>query len=351
MIQTIPKKTMTDMEIYSLKPLYNGKNSIVRQLSPNEVLKIISENILRVSKGISNTSKSIIERNVLYANRYEFPEVFYTPTGAVYTESGFVGYTQEYFKGQNIIDYYESLFPENGTYTFDGLLEPYIKLNDALKNTPMIVCPDIATSGNVLVDENDYVAITDYAGLQIGKRPSTDISCQLISQHKIIQDQVQDNLEFSKYMNKDLFTKELDKRSLLIMFLRDIFNIDLPRLELEANIYPFELRKRKLLELKVRMQMLAVHMSGANKETIESINKRHKEELIAIKKQHKDIDYEYFMFILNLMGIKDDSNLMEAILNMSDEDRENLWLDNIIDELESKYIIEKNDKVRILIKK
>ncbi len=351
MISSIPKQMISEMDIYGMKPIYNGKNGIVRKYSETEVLKIISEKILRISESVSQTSKSIIERNILQANRYNIPEEFYIPTSAVYTENGFVGYTQEYFRGNNIIDHYNSLFPVVGTYTLNGILEPYKKLNSALKRTPMIVCPDIATSGNVLVDDYDYIAITDYAGLQIGRRPSTDISCQLISQYKTIQEQVQDNLEYTKYMDKDLFTKELDKRSLLIMLLRDILNVDLPRLELVANIAPFDLRKRKLLEIKLKLQIIAVQLSNLEKEAKEIINKRQTEELEAIKKQHRKIDYDYFISVLNLMGIENNTHLMNAILNMSDEEKENSWIDNILDELESDYILENKGRVRRLIKK
>ena len=352
MQQIIAKRIIREEDLDNYRLLYKGKNGEVRKLSKEEVLKIISDIILEISFNISPYSRSIIERNVLYSHKYSYPEEFYLPTSAVYTEKGFIGYTQEYFNGVDIIDYYRDLLRAKGTYTFNGILEPYKKLNEALKDATHTVCPDLASGGNILVDYYDNIAITDFAGLQIGGRPSTDISCFIISSHAGIQDQVQEDMECTKYMKRDLFTKELDKRTLLVMMLRDVLNLDIPSLELSERVFPFELKKRALLKLKLRTQILSAYFSkGYDKDEKEAIAKKNKKELQILGRQSNRTDYDSFKRVLNMTGIEDNTYLMNAILRMSSDSIENAWLDNIIDELESNYILENEGRVRRLIKK
>ena len=83
----------------------------------------------------------------------------------------------------------------------------YKDIEDVVKEAENIVFPDLCTLTNLMVTDKGFIRFIDYDGMQVGGRKSACISTMLGEQTQYFND---------KYLDGDVYTKELDKKSLIM---------------------------------------------------------------------------------------------------------------------------------------
>lgn len=191
--------------------------SKILRLEDGRLAKIISPFIIMmyIRAGAS------LERKVMDADSIVGMDELYKPTSALYSCNSFVGYTMMENKGIDFNSHDERL-----TLMERADLYRYANIHSQLENIvrkghrqeKKIVFPDIATCDNIYIDENDRISLIDYDGLQVGDNITVSYSTNLGPDYKY---------EVTKYKSKNLYTEELDKTSLMILYFLDAFNVDL----------------------------------------------------------------------------------------------------------------------------
>lgn len=149
-----------------------------------------------------------VEDKVLNAGKFVNNSSIIVPNCAVYDDGFFIGYTMPMVFGKSIYDIdYTDIF--------------YNNLEDIIKCSYNVVFPDLLTNGNILVDDSD-IHLIDFDGLQISDFTSPVI-CSSLGNKRYYKN--------TKYMNGNLFTKELDIKSLYYLFFDFRFDIGLWNLD------------------------------------------------------------------------------------------------------------------------
>jgi len=205
---------LKNMNLNNMKEISVSDTACTYRLSNGSVLKIFNPDLLVVGKLIDVD----FERKILEAKPIKTAPEIVIPTSAVYFEKNFVGYTMPMVKGR---DYNE--MDSNLALSERVDLERYAKIHNKLesiiKRTPDMVFPDLCTCDNIFIDENGKIKLIDYDGIQVGKHKTVSLSTSLGSVENYYND---------KYMKElGLFTKELDKKSLIVLFFLSAFNVDL----------------------------------------------------------------------------------------------------------------------------
>lgn len=103
-----------------------------------------------------------------------------------------------------------------------GYAKRHMQLENIVKKgheeNKVIVFPDLCTFDNVFINEKEQLSLIDYEGLQVGEHISVNISTNLGNQENYIH---------RKYLKNDLFTPEIDKTGLIIMYFLAAFHVDL----------------------------------------------------------------------------------------------------------------------------
>lgn len=212
------KTTINSLNLKGAKTLANTGISRVILLSNGFVLKLFDPMILNLFK----LSGDDIEAKILDAKPIAGSPEILTPTSAVYSENGlFVGYIMPRAKGINYNERDDKLTIKQredlATYA-----RIHSKLEQILIKNPNIVFPDICTCENIFISDKEQIQLIDYDGLQVGKYRTSSLSTSVGT--------INEYVDNSKYMTKDnLFTKELDKKSSIILYFLSAFNIDLGR--------------------------------------------------------------------------------------------------------------------------
>lgn len=119
-----------------------------------------------------------------------------------------IGYTMPKIKGDtidNVLSKITSL--ELYSKIFEILIDNVIALNEE-----GIILPDLANTSNILISKNlEKIHFIDYDGMQVQDSPSFVMSGLLNHKNNPM-------LNDRKYRKNDLFTKNLDKLSLLLIF-------------------------------------------------------------------------------------------------------------------------------------
>ena len=181
----------------------------------NQVLKVFQPKFLYFLKSIGIN----MEEKILLSEKLNISPEIIKPTSIVYDNNGnFIAYTTPYQKEKNF-----NQWDINSTLSEKEDLSRYAKIHynieKIVKNSPDIVMPDLCSCDNILVGKNDTIKLIDYDGLQTKNIPTFSISSSL-------GDQLQ-YFNSSKYYQGRLFTKELDKKSLIILYFFSAFNVDL----------------------------------------------------------------------------------------------------------------------------
>ena len=212
------KTNINNIDFKGAKQLANTGICRVILLKNGFVLKLFERTIINLFK----LSGDDIEAKILNAKPIPGSPEILTPTSAVYSENGFfVGYIMPRAKGMNYNERDEKL-----TIKQREDLNKYAKIHSRIEQilikNPNIVFPDICTCENIFISEKEKIQLIDYDGLQVGKYRTSSLSTSVGT--------INDYVDDPKYMTKDkLFTKELDKKSSIVLYFLSAFNIDLGR--------------------------------------------------------------------------------------------------------------------------
>lgn len=193
--------------------LYQGETAQIISLQNGKILKIFDPVCLSLLK----MTTANLEQKILASEKISLPKEFIKPEIAVYDGINFIGYTMKKAQG---IDY--NTMDENLTIEERKDLQQYAniyaKLEKIIKSTPDVVYPDICTCDNIYVHDNN-IQLIDYDGFQVKDKSTMTISTTLgtLAQY----------LTSKKYHSGQLFTKELDKKSLIMLYFISTFNVDL----------------------------------------------------------------------------------------------------------------------------
>lgn len=191
--------------------------SQVLRLVDGRIAKIISPFVLMLYM----RAGASLERKIMEADSIVGLDELYRPTSALYSNGTITGYTMLENKGINYNRYDElrTLRDRTDLYKYASIhsqLESIVKRGHHQRNK--IVFPDLATCDNIYLDKNDNVSLIDYDGLQVGSNISLSYSTNLGDDS---------NYYNSKYRRGNLFTEEIDKTSLMMLFFLDVFNVNL----------------------------------------------------------------------------------------------------------------------------
>ena len=207
------KVILEDLEIKN--QIYNSETSFAFELSNGKILKVYTP----YSLAVYNKCNIKLERKILEAKPLQnVPEII-VPESAVYNDGKFCGYISKKTEG---IDYneYDDQLSLTDRSNLKLYADNYTKLESIVKrgNEAGIIFPDLCTCDNIFVNENGKFSLIDYDGLQIGDFITPILSTSLGEQ---------DQYFCPKYCNNYLFTPELDKKSLIILYFLITFNVDL----------------------------------------------------------------------------------------------------------------------------
>lgn len=209
------------------------------------------------------------------------------PSSIVYSGKYFAGYLMPYFDGISIYDCHKCYV---NPYR---LMETYHKLENIIKNCDNIVFPDLLTEGNILISDDLEIKLIDFDGIQVG-----DYSTPFFSRDmgdKFIYDG-------TKYKDNNLYTKQLDIKSLIYLYMKFLLGVDMGYLD------KFEgMRQKEMLNC-----------------------------------------------FINDLGI-DNDNLVSKIFALYDDNKENIYLGDTVDEIYENYradmVLENGRYVKKLLRK
>lgn len=204
------KEQVSDLNIR--KVLSGSHRSIVYLLSDGRVFKRFRfEEIELYEK-----QNIPLEEKILIGEKLKNFKEFYQPLTAVYQRNRLVGYTTKFNKGKRF-DKYLSNQKLNNLYflaSFFSKLENVVKKGHSLG----LVFPDLCTISNIFISRIGNLSLTDYDGFQIEDSFSFSVSSAINNGYKIHK---------PKFYQNDLFTEELDKYSLMILFLQTLSSLNL----------------------------------------------------------------------------------------------------------------------------
>lgn len=212
-----------------IKLLNRGEVSNVYLMSDGRVLKLFNEDILFSLNmyGINMCDK------IKDAETRIFSPVIVKPESMVYNKGNFIGYIMPFVKGISYSEWDEGLSLED-RINLKLYADVFSRIEKVVRAEELIVFPDICTCSNIILDkcsEGLDVHIIDYEGHQIDGYPSISFSTTLGDM---------DDYFGTKYMyNYDLYTKELDIKSMILLYFLTAFNIDLNKI---GQINPYTLR-------------------------------------------------------------------------------------------------------------
>ncbi len=191
--------------------------SQILRLDDGRLAKIISPFVFMLYMGVGAS----LERKIMDADSIVGMDELYKPTSALYSNGVFTGYTMLENKGidYNKHDEFLSIRERADLYRYaiiHSQLENIVKKGH--KQSKKIIFPDIATCDNIYIDSENNVSLIDYDGLQVGDNITVSYSTNLGHDSKY---------EIPKYKHGHLYTEELDKTSLMILYFLDAFNVDL----------------------------------------------------------------------------------------------------------------------------
>lgn len=215
------------MKRYYLKELLNSKRRFIEVTITNtskiyylpdtdQILKVFNPNYLMLNK----TTGINLEKKLLYSETMDINPAIVKPTAIVFDDNhNLIGYTTNYERGKNLNERAEGL-----TQTETEDLYRYAKVHGNLEriieDSTDMVFPDLCTCENIVLNNNDStIKLIDFDGIQVKDQPTFCISTSLGNQSQYTSSK--------KYMKGNLFTKELDKKSLIILYFLDTFNVDL----------------------------------------------------------------------------------------------------------------------------
>lgn len=213
------KKILQTQDFNKSKKLATTDIATVFQLNNGNILKIYHPGIVEIQK----MAGFDVEAKILSAEPLKNSPEILVPTSAIYTPNNvFCGYIMPYAKGIDFNTYDDRLTIEQ-RMDLHKYAKIHYKLESVLRRNQNIVFPDFCTCDNIFIDSKENIQFIDYDGIQIGKHKSNSLSTSLGDPEQYLLN--------PKYFTKNqLFTKELDKRSSIILFYLTAFNVNLNKI-------------------------------------------------------------------------------------------------------------------------
>lgn len=196
------------------KEVIVGNNSLVFTLLDGRFLKIYNKGYIELAKLVG----ADIEKKILNKEKKFIPKENIKPEVIVYDGENFIGEVTRPARGISYSKWNDSLSIEQiSDLRLHGTI--YSNLEGIVKSTPDIVYPDLCSYDNIFIDGTN-IELIDYEGLQIG--PYTTLSMS-----SAIGDRSLYNSSKKYTLGNNLFTKELDIKSLIFFYFRTVFDLDL----------------------------------------------------------------------------------------------------------------------------
>lgn len=193
-------------------------HSLIMHFLCKNVIKIIDSGYLdkMLSEGY-DVEKQILGSEFLF----DVPEIV-TPCAAVYDRDYFAGYIMPFKEGISYDKYINFI---RSSYNDDSLnlkmfADQFHMLENIIKKYNNIVFPNLLEKGNLFYDFN--FSFLDFDDIQFNEIPSPSISNVLGNRNDYID---------TKYMNGNLFTKQLDIKSLFYLYFSSVFDYDMSKID------------------------------------------------------------------------------------------------------------------------
>lgn len=211
------KRVLTRDLMVGSKEIYRGETSVICQLQNGDILKLFTP----LYRFVLNCSRINLNAKIGEVDkRFHRPEIV-VPKSVAQSALGEVeGYTMDKIDGVGLMKYIISI-AKSGVRDLNEITILYKKIEEAVKASSNIVFPDLCTISNILITNNGDVKLIDYDGLQINNHKAVSVSSNLTGDNPIGIDKL--TTRESKYFKNGLFTKELDKKSLMYLYLYLVF--------------------------------------------------------------------------------------------------------------------------------
>ena len=216
------KKEKINILDNSIEPLGAGKNGVVVRLSDGRVAKFLNPFSIRCYKIFNSSLEEKLER----CQEVKDIKELVLPETAIVMDGTTIGYTMEYNEGITFNKYYDQKTEEDHN-NLHKELEMQRKINDIVKkcNERGLVFPDLLTCDNIMIDKNGNVSLLDIDGMQVLDTPALTISTTLGE-----DDRYGKLKKYSLNPEKNLYTSELDKKSLTYLLFLAVFNCNLEKI-------------------------------------------------------------------------------------------------------------------------
>jgi len=210
------KITLTDDYFQTLIPFSFNETSRIYKTKDGEFVKLFMPIVLQMYYNVAHVN---LEAKLLNKEKYFISEEINKPNTVIYAKNGMaVGYKMKSALGINFNDF-DSTLNNQQILDLERFNNIHKRLEDIVKRNKDIVFPDLCTCDNIYIGPEDKIELIDYDGMQIGKHQAIEMSTTLNEQFN--------NYYIPKYWQKDLFTKNLDKKSLILLYFLSTFHVDL----------------------------------------------------------------------------------------------------------------------------
>ena len=229
------KVELTNINFKKIKILKKSPISKVFLLDEKEVVKVYNSSYL---KGINR--RRALERKIQASSTIKLKELV-LPKKIVLINGNFAGYTMEYIKGESYLDI--AIAPYRN---LDLINKEYLEIEKIIKkfHKEGIIVPDLLNLTNIIVTE-EGLRFIDYDGMQIRDNKAASVS-------KILKKDIRHSSTIKYCNHLGLYTEELDKKSLLILYILITFNNLINDINMDNN--RFEKIDKLLEELNISQE-------------------------------------------------------------------------------------------------
>lgn len=226
---------LTNINFKKIKILKKSPISKVFLLDEKEVVKVYNSSYL---KGINR--RRALERKIQASSTIKLKELV-LPKKIILINGNFAGYTMEYIKGESYLDI--AIAPYRN---LDLINKEYLEIEKIIKkfHKEGIIVPDLLNLTNIIVTE-EGLRFIDYDGMQIRDNKASSVS-------KILKKDIRHSSTIKYCNHLGLYTEELDKKSLLILYILITFNNLINDINMDNN--RFEKIDKLLEELNISQE-------------------------------------------------------------------------------------------------
>lgn len=226
---------LTNINFKKVKILKKSPISKVFLLDEKEVVKVYNSSYLKEI----NRRRSL-ERKIQASSTIKLKELV-LPKKIILINGNFAGYTMEYIKGESYLDI--AIAPYRN---LDLINKEYLEIEKIIKkfHKEGIIVPDLLNLTNIIATE-EGLRFIDYDGMQIRDNKASSVS-------KILKKDIRHSSTIKYCNHLGLYTEELDKKSLLILYILITFNNLINDINMDNN--RFEKIDKLLEELNISQE-------------------------------------------------------------------------------------------------